>query len=56
MTSHTIEGSLVVQRSWLGALALAVLIMPNPALADHNGLHTTPCNGTDTVGGGTCGN
>jgi hypothetical protein len=56
MTSDITEGSLVVQRSLLGVLGLAMLILPSVARADHNGLHSTPCNETETVGGGQLGN
>jgi hypothetical protein len=37
-----------------GALMLALLMVAT-ARADHTGLHTTPCNAPDTVGGGTLG-
>jgi hypothetical protein len=56
MTSRIIEGSLVVQSGLLSALGLAVLIVPSVARADHNGLHSTPCNATEMVGGGQLGN
>lgn len=41
-----------------GAIAsLSVLLSePAPARADHNSLHTTPCNAPNTVGGGQFGN
>jgi len=38
------------------ATLVAMLVVPVLVFADHNSLHTTPCNEPDTVGGGDFGN
>lgn len=46
----------MLERTSLTAVAVAFLAISGQAIADHNGLHTTPCNEPETVGGGALGN
>ncbi|MCE3246841.1 MAG: hypothetical protein K0R41_666, partial [Geminicoccaceae bacterium] len=55
MAFRLISASTLEPRSLLGAMALASLSLPGIARADHDSLHSTPCDGTETVGGGQLG-
>ena len=55
MAFRLISASTLEPRSLLGAMALASLSLPGIARADYDSLHSTPCDGTETVGGGQLG-